>query len=228
MATIVEFTVPVEQFALAETFARLSDLYVEIERFAAQDSDSTMPFVWVTTEDEAAFEEALTEDPTVEEFETLAAFDDERFYRMRWIEEVDLVIHLLLEEEGAITHARSSGDSWNLQVMFPDHDSLSRTYEFCEANGLDLTVGSIYELDSNKGSEFGLTKSQHATLAKAKEMGYYDVPRETTMSELADALDVSHQALSERLRRAHGNLVDQALVSSTKDAKTEESPRELI
>ncbi len=214
MATITDFGVPIEQFALAETFARVSDLYVEVERFAAQESDSAMPFVWVTAEDFDAFEGALADDPSVEDFAILAEFDGERFYRMNWIKEVELVMHLLLEEEGAITQARSSGDTWSLQVMFPDHDSLSRTYEFCEEHGLSLTVESVYSLDNDEESQFGLTESQYTTLAEAKELGYYDVPRETTMSELADSLDVSHQALSERLRRAHGNLVDRALSAS--------------
>ncbi|KYH25993.1 HTH DNA binding domain protein [Halalkalicoccus paucihalophilus] len=220
MATITDFQVPVEQFALAETFGQVSGLYVEIERFAAQESDSAMPFVWVSADDFEAFEEALSGDPSVETFDVLAEFNDERFYRMSWVDEVELVMHLLLEEEGAITQARSNGDTWSLQVMFPDHDSLSRTYDFCEEQGLDLTVDSIYRLDNDDKSQFGLTESQYTTLAEAKDMGYYDVPREATMSELADSLDVSHQALSERLRRAHGNLVDRALSAS--NAKQEE------
>ncbi|MCL7417746.1 MAG: helix-turn-helix domain-containing protein [Halalkalicoccus sp.] len=220
MATITDFQVPIEQFALAETFGQVPGLYVEIERFAAQESDSAMPFVWVSAEDFEAFEEALSGDPSVERFDVLAEFDDERFYRMNWVDEVELVMHLLLEEEGAITQARSNGDTWSLQVMFPDHDSLSRTYDFCEKQGLDLTVDSIYRLDNDDKSQFGLTESQYTTLAEAKDMGYYDVPREATMSELADSLDVSHQALSERLRRAHGNLVDRALSAS--NAKQEE------
>lgn len=220
MATITDFQVPIEQFALAETFGQVPDLYVEIERFAAQESDSAMPFVWVTTDDFEAFEEALSGDPSVETFDVLAEFEDERFYRMNWIDEVELVMHLLLEEEGAITQARSNGDTWSLQVMFPDHDSLSRTYDFCDEQGLDLTVDSIYRLDNDEKSQFGLTESQYTTLAEAKDLGYYDVPREATMSELADSLDVSHQALSERLRRAHENLVDRALSAS--NAKQEE------
>lgn len=222
MATIVDFQVPIEQFALAGTFARVSDLYVEIERFASQNADSAMPFVWVAADDFDAFEAALADDPSVDDYTVIAEFDDERFYRMNWVDEVDLVMHLLLEEEGAIARARACGDSWNLQVMFPDHDSLSRTYEFCEENGLSLTVGSIYRLDTDERSQFGLTESQHTTLAEAKEMGYYDVPRDVSMSELADSLDISHQALSERLRRAHGSLVDRALASP--NAEREEYP----
>lgn len=225
MATITDFQVPIEQFALADTFARTSGLYVEIERFAAQESDTAIPFVWVQTEDFEAFEATLDEDPTVETFTVLAEFDDERFYRMNWVDEVDLVVHLLLEEEGAITQAHTDGDTWHLQVMFPDHDSLSRTYEFCEDNGLDLTVDSIYRLDNDDESQFGLTDSQYRTLAAAKDEGYYNVPRETTMSDLADTLDVSHQALSERLRRAHGSLVDRALSASKTQRESDQSVR---
>ena len=32
------------------------------------------------------------------------------------------------------------------------------------------------------------------------------------MSDLADTLDISHQALSERLRRATGNLIESTLL----------------
>ncbi|WP_122088031.1 helix-turn-helix domain-containing protein [Halalkalicoccus subterraneus] len=225
MATITDFQVPIEQFALGTTFARVSDLYVEIERFAAQEADSAIPFVWVQAGEFEAFEAALSEDPSVEAFTTLAEFDGERFYRMNWVDEVDLVVHLLLEEDGAITQARCGGDTWHLQVMFPDHDSLSRTYEFCEENGLELTVDSIYRLDNDDESQFGLTDSQYRTLSTAKDEGYYEVPRETTMSELAEELDVSHQALSERLRRAHGSLVDRALSASKTQHETDQSVR---
>jgi predicted DNA binding protein len=211
MATIVEFRVPIDQLALAHTFASIPDLRIEIERFAAHDVGSAMPFVWVTADDFGAFEAALDEDPTVETFETLAEFDDERFYRMNWIDRIDFVIHLLVEEEGSITRARTTGDFWQLQVLFPEHDSLSRTYEFCEESGLSLTVESIYELDTHEGSQFGLTEQQRTTLVEAKKQGYYDVPRSVSLAELADSLDVSHQALSERFRRAHANLIDRTI-----------------
>lgn len=213
MATIVDCRVPVEQFALAHTFALRPDLRVEIERFAAQDAGSAMPFVWVAAHDFEELEAALDEDPTVETFSSLTEFDDERLYRMNWVEEVELVMQLLIEERCAITSAKSSGDSWQLQVMCPERESLSRTHEFCEENGLSLTVDSIYQLDEQDHSEYGLTEAQHATLVEAKRMGYYDVPRNVSLSELSERLDVSHQALSERLRRAHANLLERTISS---------------
>jgi predicted DNA binding protein len=224
MVTIVDCRVPTEQFALAHTFALRSDLHVEIERFAAQDTDSAMPFVWVAVGDFESFEAALDEDSTVESFSSLTEFEDERLYRMSWVEEVELVMQLLIEEQCAITTARSSGDSWELQVMCPEREALSRTYEFCEKHGLSLTVDSIYELDEKDHLEFGLTEAQYETLVAAKRAGYYDVPRKVSLSELADDLGVSHQALSERLRRAHANLIERTISSPDEQDRARPEP----
>lgn len=106
--------------------------------------------------------------------------------------------------------------------MAPEHDVLSEIYEFCEGNGLSLTIDAIYELSDDESSHHGLTDSQHTALVKAEEMGYYDVPRTTELVELADEFDISHQALSERLRRAHGNLIDRML-NSTPSSQSENS-----
>ncbi|MFB9808291.1 helix-turn-helix domain-containing protein [Haladaptatus pallidirubidus] len=46
----------------------------------------------------------------------------------------------------------------------------------------------------------------------ALESGYYDIPRGISGEELSDDLGISHQALSERLRRAYKNLISNALV----------------
>lgn len=222
MASIFEFRVPIEQFALAHTFEEIPDLHVEIERFAAQDPDSVMPFVWVTTDDFEAFETAVDEDPSVESCSQLAGCTDEQLYRMDWVADAELAIHLLIEKNAAITTAQTAGESWEFQVMCPEHDTLSAVYDFCEENGLELTVDSIYELDGKDGSAHGLSESQHTSLMKAKEMGYYDVPRGISLTELADELDVSHQALSEKLRRGHSNLIDRAL--SSEDQTQDETP----
>jgi predicted DNA binding protein len=96
-------------------------------------------------------------------------------------------------------------------MMCPNHSSLSEVYECCEDHGISPIVDAIYDFEGDDGSEHGLTDSQYTSLIKAKEMGYYDVPRGISLSELADELGVSHQALSERLRRGQGRLIDRTL-----------------
>ena len=48
----------------------------------------------------------------------------------------------------------------------------------------------------------------------AFEAGYYNIPRDVTSEELAAELDVSHQALSERFRRGHKQLVGQHFITN--------------
>ncbi|KYH26492.1 HTH DNA binding domain protein [Halalkalicoccus paucihalophilus] len=213
MVSIIEFRIPLDRFALATTFEAVAELDVEAERFAVQATNSVIPFVRVETDDFEAFERALAVDPSVEAASCIADYGDERLYRMEWGDDVGFVLDLLLEEDGAITALRTGGEAWEFRLMCPEHHSLSEIYAFCEENGLTLSVDAIYEPDSSDGSEHGLTDSQHASLVKAKEMGYYDVPREVSLSDLSDALGVSHQALSERLRRGHGRLIERTLRS---------------
>ncbi|MFC6903953.1 bacterio-opsin activator domain-containing protein [Halalkalicoccus tibetensis] len=223
MASIIEFRLPIEQFALAHTFDAVSDLRLEIERFAAQDDGSAIPFAWVSAEGVGGFEDAVADDPSVESVSLLADGDGERLYRMNWTENVESVVRLLLAKDGAIMSASAEGDAWEFQMMCPEHYSLSEIYDLCEENGLSLTVDAIYELGGSEEAAHGLTDPQHTSLLAAKEMGYYDVPRSVSLSDLADELGVSHQALSERLRRGHGRLIDRTL-GSNGTVRTERPP----
>jgi predicted DNA binding protein len=49
------------------------------------------------------------------------------------------------------------------------------------------------------------------TVKAAVESGYYGIPRDTTLEDLATDLNVSHQALSERLRRGHRALIESVI-----------------
>jgi predicted DNA binding protein len=52
------------------------------------------------------------------------------------------------------------------------------------------------------GQDFGVTPRQDESLRVAVELGYFDLPREVTASEVAKELGISKTAFLERLRRA--------------------------
>ncbi len=215
MASVIEFRLPIEQFALAHTVHTIPDVAVEIERFAAQDPDTVTPFVWVTADDSQTFKEAVVDDPSVEDCSLLADLETGQFYRMDWAADTELVVHLILEKESAIMSAHTNGEEWQFKVLCPGDNAMSEMYDFCENNGLSLSVDAIYDLTSDDSTQYGLTDSQLMSLMRAREMGFYEVPRAISLSDLADELNVSHQALSERLRRGHANLIDQTLRTDT-------------
>ncbi len=212
MSTIVDATIPAEQFALHEALETVSSAEFEVLPVIAHGTDRLMPYIWASGADFEEIDRALADDPSVENVEALTVLDDEYLYKMEWRAHIRIVIYMLVEENASILWLCGKNDRWHVRVLFPEHDSVSSTYDFCEEYGIKLSVRSVQELsDSTSRGLFSLTRKQHDALTEALRSDYYEVPRGTTLEELSDAMDVSHQALSERLRRGHKQLVLNAL-----------------
>lgn len=225
MSTISEVSISAGTFALGETLEAVPEATFDVERVVAHDTERVMPFVWASASDREALEAAFEADPSVAEVEMLSDLDDEWLYRMEWVSHVQFVVHVLLEEQATVLDAHSESGRWHLRLMFPDRGSLSRTHEFCEEHDIEIAVDTIYEMDNERHGRFGLTEEQSETLTAAFESGYYEVPRDTSVADLAEELGISHQALSERFRRAHGNLVENALIiGSDRESESESKP----
>lgn len=220
MATIFEFEIPTDEFALEETLIEYPEAVIEIERVVANDPDRITPYVWARTDDFAALEATFDDDPTVENLTMLSEMNDERSYQMTWAGTIDRIVPLLTDHEGTITHATGSADSWSLRVLFPDREALSEAHNYLKEAGFSLTIGAIYEATDDGHIQHGLTETQRETIIAAFEAGYFTVPRTVTQTELAEQLGLSHQALSERLRRGMSKLVESTLITSSD--KTEE------
>ncbi|MFC4438356.1 MULTISPECIES: helix-turn-helix domain-containing protein [Natrialbaceae] len=213
MSTIAELTVPAEEFALWQTLDATTGLGVEIERVIAYDPDRVMPYVWLLG-DESTLEDAddaLATDSSVERAELLSDLGDERLYAMDWTDDVTVVLQLLTGDRSTVLDATVEDTQWRFRALFPERDVLSRTYEFATDQGVSIELQKIHRLDETRHSRFDLTDAQHETLVSALDHGYYDIPRTIDMEGLSSELGISHQALSERLRRAHRSLVEEAV-----------------
>jgi predicted DNA binding protein len=212
MGTIVEAEIPTDQFALRDAFDRLEAPEFEILRLVEHGEDRVMPFLWATARDLEAFPEVLYDDPSTDNVEVVAELEEEYLFRMEWTAHIRVVLFVLLEEEATVMNARAADDVWKLRILFPEHESVSATDDFCEEYDIDLTFERIYELsDSLRRGRYGLTEAQYDSIVTAFQRGYYDVPRETELADIAADYDVSHQALSERLRRGHRSLIETTL-----------------
>ena len=79
------------------------------------------------------------------------------------------------------------------------HERLSAFGEHLEAIGLEFDVQFIQE--RLQPSQL-LTDTQRALLLTAVELGYYDTPRECSLTELAEHVDLAKSTCSETLHRA--------------------------
>ncbi|WP_255169583.1 helix-turn-helix domain-containing protein [Natrononativus amylolyticus] len=210
--TVAEIGLAADEFALAGTMERLDDVQFDIERIVASNSDHVMPYIWVESEQFDEIDAVLEADESVESVELLADLEGERLYQMDWVSRIETLVQILVQEDGTVLSAQGNSDGWTLRILVPERDALSRTYEYCRENEFSMDIHSIYNLDDGREGRFGLTDDQQDTLEAAFELGYYEIPRETLMDELAAEFDISHQALSERLRRAHGTLVENTII----------------
>jgi predicted DNA binding protein len=212
MSIVVEVTVPADRFALPEALSSVEDGMFRAVRLVAHGSDNTMPFLWIDCGDVARLREAVDEDPSVRDVDVLASFDERCLLAVEWDPRVRVFLSVLRAEGAFVLAVSGYGGAWHFRIYFSDHDRVAAARESCEARGVEATFGVENRLSEGAGpGYFGLTERQYETLVRAYELGYYNVPRAVTQEELADRLGVTHQALSERLRRAHETLVANGL-----------------
>lgn len=72
-----------------------------------------------------------------------------------------------------------------------------------------LSIGK-YQGQSDNLTD-SLTGRQRDVLVHAHQQGYYDVPRQTTLSELANDLEIDESTVAEHLRRAENNMFTHVL-----------------
>ncbi|MFB6130732.1 MAG: bacterio-opsin activator domain-containing protein [Salinigranum sp.] len=219
MSLFAEFGVPADSFALSETLRAVPDLVIEIERVVATGEILT-PYFWVSGASLAAFEDAARADPTIENLRRLDEFDEATLYRGEWTENVETLVFVSTEIGAVILEATSGASRWVLRVRFDEREDLDRFVDYCNEREVSFDLQCLYEITHPRvGAQYGLTPKQHEALVTAWEMGYFSLPREADLSEVAAALDISQQALSDRLRRGHDALVANTLrVTSATEA----------
>lgn len=218
MSVIAEFTVPSTDFALHHTLTDAPEMIVDIERVVATIGDRIMPYFWVSGGDKEDFENAFEDDPSVQNTALVDEIENSSLYRAEWTENVESIIHAYTEIGATILHSIGRDKQWELQLRFDNHEKVSDFHKYCNENDIGFELTKLYEqAQPMAAAQYGLTTKQRKTLVTALEMGYYSVPQGTSMSEVAEELDISQQALSKRLHHGHESLITSALTVSHPD-----------
>lgn len=210
---IATFSLPHEAVALDQTFQTLPTLQIEAERIAAASTEWVMPCLWAADADFDRIDETFTADPTVAEIIETDEFGDEKYYQLKWSDDVTQRINMFLDMEASILDATADADGWRLRIRFATREQFNTFREYLTEQDIQFTLLDLVEPGSPRQSFGELTSDQRNALVAAKEHGYYKIPRETTLRELADDLDIAHQTLSEHLRRGTENLIDATITT---------------
>lgn len=193
-----------EALFLRPTLRRVPDVTVEPEYWTTVEAGQNLIFITVYGADDefAAFESALETDTTVFDPVCVDRYSDRRVYRLALADRTVTVVSKIAELGGRLLECRSHRDGWRLQLRFPDRDALVAFNDYCRDRDVSIAVEHLRVSDDEDDGVVALTEKQQELLAVAHAEGYFDVPRGISQDELADRLDVSKSAVSQRLRRA--------------------------
>lgn len=166
----------------------------------------------VETEEQAAFDRALERDPTVTDTMIVDYPGDDIVYRARLTDQALPVTPLLAQLGVTIRKTVGTGLGWTITAQFPSKGAYSTFRRYCESNGIGFHVNSLsWGSDRRKPASQTLTPSQWETLHTAYDRGYFDVPRRISQAELAEDLQISASAVSQRIRRIISQLLEETL-----------------
>jgi hypothetical protein len=213
MTTIAELSIPARSFALAGATTAVPSASFVCESTVVP-GNGAAPLLRVTGGTREAVDDALAADETVETTACLADYSTEYLYHVEWGPEFGFVTRLLSGAGGSVLSARVSGSDWTVRVLYPDRSALSTAHGSCEDHDVEVDVETVQDLDPDDAERFNITNEQREALLVACERGYFDIPRRIGLRELATDIGISHQALSERLRRGHDTLITETLAGS--------------
>jgi len=210
MGLIAEFKLASPALILGPTLETLPDTRFEIERQYALDGTGLVAFIWSYTSDRQTVDRTLTSDETVESFTRVERTDSRTLYRVQRSESDSIgAYERWVSLGGELLGCRSTGHEWECCMRFPDREAFASYHEFLEDRHVGFTLQRLSDGPTPNATEQLLTGPQAEALQAAYESGFFTVPREATLEDLADTLGVSNQAISERLRRGQARLLEE-------------------
>jgi predicted DNA binding protein len=216
MTVIAEITVPAETFMLGSLLADRSEIEIELERIVPL-REGIMPLLWISGVDPAVIETRLREHPQTDAVERVTTADRRALFEIRWCSAVNGLVQALVDTHAHILAATGSADCWDLRLRFGSHEDLSAFNVALTGNNTPVTLRQVYS-HSVVEDQSTLSDIQRETLLAAYHQGYFEVPRRTTLTELADAEGISDSALSQRIRRGMDGLVEQTLLDDHRES----------
>ena len=188
-----------------------------------READGHVALVRMTADDASAVADSLTEWSQVSAVDALSTAGESRLLRLELAEGTPVVAayEALVEHDVLLSACTGTAAGWTVRLTAPSHGALGAVHDRWRDLGVSLRVVSVGGETSDGRPVDGLTDSQREALLRAAETGYFSVPRQTTLAEVAEGLSVSDQAISERLRRGTYRLVRDNVEADEDESESE-------
>jgi predicted DNA binding protein len=169
--------------------------------------------------------DTIREDPTVEDAVLVASFRRELLFRVVPSTVARQFVVPFADVDAVIRHTQGRDGYWNVRAYLPSRAELASVVANFREQGIAFELERLSTLRAVEDPETPtLTESQRELLAVAADRGYFETPRGVSQRELAAAFDVSPSAMSQRLRNATGDVVEQVLSTHCSAGTRERTP----
>lgn len=222
MGLVAEFEIGCEALPLVDVAAAVPGATVVLE---LQFNHGERPLFLVTVSDApwTALEDALAAAYDVGEWTLVGRAGDTRRYQVvpalsfeeqlgAHVEDLD-GLKALATTDAIIERIEVTGDGWIQSGWFADREEFDAFCTFWRRHSSfslrRLTPDGEPEPPGN-----GLTDDQTEALRTAYELGYFAIPRDAALADVAAALGISSSSTSERLRRAQTRLIEETVATT--------------
>jgi hypothetical protein len=154
--------------------------------------------------------------PEVKRLELVGEIESEFLFRVEWELEAEGILRAITQAPVSLLSAVGTSEEWRLEVRGEDSEAISNFQSKCLEYNVPVQLASLNTLaPMQSGNNFDLTEAQREALVLAYERGFYQSPREVTLDELAEELDITGQSLGSRLRRGTHRLIGNTLIGPT-------------
>jgi predicted DNA binding protein len=194
--------------ALVPTIRRVPDAQIRVIMQGTTDPGATaFPFL-IEHPDAGVVEAALTADPTVARFECLDRTDDMGIYRIEHSTEARLISSVVTRANGLLMRTETEDAGWVVHLLLPDREALTAVWTYAGDQEMRLDIIEIYTNERTDGAQsYGLTGPQREAIQTAFARGYFNEPRDVSLTDLSEEMSLSSTAMSGRLRRGLRNLI---------------------
>jgi len=219
MGLVAEFDIGCEHLPLVSVAAAVPEATLVLE---LQFNHDELPLfvLSVTNGDQDLVEETLEAAPVVGTYTVLGEAGDTRRYQAhpgRSLEE-HLGPHLddlsglkaLASTEAIIQRIEVLPTGWRQSGWFAHRDAFDEFRRFWQRNS-SFRLHRLTRQNEAEPPGEGLTDRQQEALRIAYERGYFDIPRKASLEDVAEELDVAPSSVSERLRRAQTQLIEETM-----------------
>ena len=220
MSIVAEYRVDRPEYMVA--LDEHPEIRLVIEVIAARDPETVLVTFWAYGDEFDGFEARLGNTGSIDGIETLSdGANGRKCYQLR-LSAAELDYWAWAEHGGVLLDCTLDREGMTMRMRFPDRDGLIAYRERCEREGSSFRLVALRCTNTGPETTNGrLTSAQRTLLAAAVEGGYFEIPREITMAEIAEQLGISDQAASERLRRGLSTVLENGEVEDSAPERVE-------